>query len=163
MKTIELKNIRNTLLFAVSVLMLLPVLEACSPSEPDPDPEEEVVRGYVTDVVKHTHKVGGDPCPQPGDSKAQVFCYKGEKFNGTCDADSAVISNPSTGFVATFEANGKTNMSLAGLTQGESTNIVFSFTCAIAQSFEHTYTLLLYKDGVLVEREDFKAIVTVVQ
>lgn len=128
----------------------------CGDIEEDPDPESGI-SGYATDVVSHTHTKGTDPCPQDISNKIEVFCYEADEYNG-CDADSVAITIPSTGLTALF-SNGQTSMTLPD--EDGSTKISLKFTCVIAESFTHTYTLVFYKDGVEVATEDVDVVVTV--
>jgi hypothetical protein len=54
-------------------------------------------------------------------------------------------------------------MSTALADQANGVHINFEFTCNIAMSFKHTYTLTFYKDGVEVATETFEVDVTVVE
>jgi hypothetical protein len=91
-------------------------------------------------------------------SKVKVYCYK-TQTQTACDADSVVITNPSTGLTASF--GGESSTTFSGPT--ESKDIDFTFTCGIAQSFKHTYVLVFYLKGEKVDEENVVVDVTVVE
>ena len=131
------------------ILSSLLVSSSCDTYEEEPEPAGS--EGYVTNEITHVHVKGTDPCPQTITAKVQVFCIDGE-FNGTCGADSVHIKNVSTGLTIKF-ANDQMGISLT-----ESSNSRDAFL-----EFTHTYQFVLYKDGVEIETEPVKVVVTVVE
>ncbi|MFT5513286.1 MAG: hypothetical protein ACI8SE_001692 [Bacteroidia bacterium] len=118
--------------------------------------EDPTVTGYATDVITHVHKKGDDPCPQEVVQEIEVFCFKDNTF-ATCDANSVVITGSSPGLNIKFP-NGMQSRTVDDVSVLTAS---LEFTCQIAESFTHTYTLVFYKDGVEVDREDVKVDVTV--
>lgn len=160
-------KIFNKNLFTLSVISFIIVLigfsfglPSCGDLEEPTVTEEQdlddVINGYATDKISHVHVKGGDPCPQDVSSKILVYCYKATEQT-VCDADSVVITNPSTGLTATINGKSYGNFGMPS----ENLEIDLTFTCAIAESFTHTYTLVFYKDGAKVDEEDAIVDVTV--
>ncbi|MFT5724824.1 MAG: hypothetical protein ACI9JN_001947 [Bacteroidia bacterium] len=118
----------------------------------------EGIDGFVTNEITHVHVKGTDPCPQVIKAKIQVFCF-GEKYTGVCDADSVHIRSESPGLTIKF-VNDKMGISLPE--SSNSRDAFLEFTCGIAESFTHTYSFVLFKDGVEIETEPAKVIVTVI-
>jgi hypothetical protein len=119
---------------------------------------DDVINGFATDKISHTHVIGTDPCPQDVFSKIKVYCYK-TQTQTACDADSVVITNPSTGLTATI--GGQSYATFSGPTDSKDIDVVF--TCGIAKSFKHSYTLVFYLEGVKVDEENVVVDVTVVE
>jgi len=148
---------KNLFVFGL-VIAALAVFQACSPTTPDPEPEQSVNQFLDEDVVNHVHVVGKDPCPQNFASTelVNVSCTKRSSGATNCEADSAVIQSTTPGLVAQF-SNGTMSTKL----DENGTKITFKFTCAIAQSFNHTYEVVFFKNGKQVGIEDLEAIVEV--
>jgi hypothetical protein len=145
------------ILSVVILLVSMLLTNSCSTYEEEPEPAGS--EGYVTNEITHVHVKGTDPCPQIVKAKVQVFCIDGE-FNGTCGADSVHIKNVSNGLTIKF-VNDQMGISLTE--SSNSRDAFLEFTCGIAESFTHTYQFVLYKDGVEVETEPVKVVVTVVE
>jgi hypothetical protein len=167
MRTLKyIKSNFNLLTFSVILFSMAFALANCvDATDTDPTPDDEdnpTVTGFATDKIAHTHVKGTDPCPQDVFYRIEVFCFEAQEFNGTCDADSVAIIDKTpdnaAGLTAFFSNNQKSS-----LLNGDGTPIYVNlkFTCQIAVSFNHTYTLILYKDGVEVKREDVVVNVTV--
>ena len=128
------------------------------------DDDVPTVTGFATDAINHTHKIGGDPCPQDVANRIEVFCFEASEFT-SCDADSVVLSDAdstnSAGLSAEFISGG--NSATFDGTKTDVKYVALKFTCAIAQSFVHKYKVSLYKDGVLVKEEEITVNVTVEQ
>ena len=154
------KTIRTTFNFSLflSILGYFVILAAScgDPYEPTPATNEPVDFGYAEDYIYHSHIKFISPCPQPIEQTIKVNCFKGTDST-ECTADSVVITKPSTGLIAKFNTGSSTTFP-SGLM---SRKIDFTFTCAIAESFTHKYTLVFYKDGIKVAEEDFTVTVTV--
>ncbi len=158
------KSIQNSVLTFFVLFAALFSLIIAAPScgdleEPTITEEQDldlVINGYATDKISHTHVKGSDPCPQNVKDKIKVFCYKTQEQTN-CSADSVVITNPSPGLTATINGQSFTTFGAPS----ESRDIDVTFTCAIAESFKHTYTLVFYKDGVKVDEENVVVDVTV--
>ncbi|MFY0643165.1 MAG: hypothetical protein JXR19_01720 [Bacteroidia bacterium] len=152
MKKKYLKSSGKILLFSVFCLSALFILPNCGDLEEDedPDPEEEF-DGCVSDKIEVTHTIGGSPCPQ-------VAGHINVDVNRGCEnADSVAIKNNHNGLTVFFD-NNQTSMTLPedGFAQAE-----VKFTCAVATSFTHTYTVCLFANGVEIKREDVVVTVTV--
>jgi hypothetical protein len=148
-----------------SILLFLSVLtfalvSSCGPAEedePEPTDNTPVVTGFATDEIDHTHVKGTDPCPQPFTYPIQIKCFKDELFT-TCDADSVVVTKTTLGIDVAF-INGLRTVRLPN--DGGIREADLEFTCAIEDSFVHTFTLVFFKAGVEVGREDVIINVTV--
>ena len=128
------------------------LVHSCGPApeeEPEPTDDTPAVTGYATDKITHKHVMGTDPCPQDIKYPIQIFCYK-DGDTGNCTADSASIDGHSDGLNVRF-INGKKFVRLA--TSNSSTDASLEFTCGIAESFDKSYTVNLFKDGNLVTSE----------
>ncbi len=167
MKTLKLiKSNINLLTFSIVLFSIAFALANCvEVAEPDPkqdDTEDPSRVGFATDKIVHAHIKGSDPCPQEIVNNIEVYCYNTEEFGGTCDADSVAIidktPNNASGLTAFFSNNLKSTL-LNG--DGTPVKVELKFTCQIAVSFDHTYTLVFYKDGAEVDREDVVVNVTV--
>lgn len=137
------------------------MLNSCKDDELS-DGSEQFEKGYALNkFVTHTHVKGTDPCPQDfsEDQSVKIRC-KYEYSDSTCGADSVVVTNPSIGLIAQFKSNKKGQIKLIPIVERE---LQFKFTCNIAESFKHTYTLVYYLKGVEVATEDIQVDVTVLE
>lgn len=156
-----LKNQKiNLFQFSILVLLFSIGISACSPApSPSPTPDPSTIpegNSYLfKSSVSATHKIGSSPCPQRI-ADIKTFCGK---TGDSCTADSAVIEKPHMGLDANF-ANGKKSTLLDSNPQG-SINLIVNFNCQVAMSFDHTYKLVFYKNGVKVDEQDLKINMTV--
>jgi hypothetical protein len=152
----SIKNNLKAVLLLVSFALVFSVGNySCGPDASDDEILDEFI-GLVSDHVSHTHIKGTDPCPQDIAQKAEVVCSHNDS---ECEVDSAVITNISPGLTAQFE-NGQMSSALTH-PDFKQNLISFTFTCAMAESFTHKYTVKLYKSGVFVSQEDLEMVITV--
>jgi hypothetical protein len=154
-----MKNILKYTLFSSILGYFIFLAASCGDHyEPTPTVNKPIDIGYAEDYVYHSHIKFVSPCPQPVTQTIKVNCFKGTD-SAACTVDSVVITNTSAGLIAKFNTGSSTTFE-GGLM---SRKIDFTFTCAIAESFTHIYTLVFYKDGIKVTEEDFTVTVSVTE
>ncbi len=149
----------RTLLKATLGLFVALLAYSCScdddqPVQPPPRPNT-ILSEYS---IIATHTVGSSACPQFLDL-IDVYCSPSAATS--CTADSVVISNPHPQLNTKF-ANGGTTFSKLNKDPMFGTYFTVEFNCTEAKTVNHTYVLILYKDGVEVGRENLLITVTVV-
>ncbi|MBO6517237.1 MAG: hypothetical protein JJ975_11865 [Bacteroidia bacterium] len=130
------------------------IFSACGP-----DPEPVVTNAgnyYVRDVISHTYKEGVDPCPNEFPSTMKINCTN-DGPNAACKADSVAITGHTNGLDVWFTDTNKKSTSFGS---SHTVEAVLRHTCAIKESFDHTYTVVLYRDGKEVGSQDVKVSVT---
>jgi hypothetical protein len=119
----------------------------------NPVPDSIVQKTRLSPIrITHTHKKGVDPCPQEIAETAKIVCKT--ESGDTCTVDSVVLENETPGLTALF-ANGTNSIRFSG-EPDDFREIFFTFTCAIAESFKHDYTLNFFYRGVLETSEQMQ-------